>query len=128
MIAFVDINDTCRAAAAAVLYQAATGQPAAHVGVFAEEGIRPGSIVQTAAAECGIALQAVTSVALTAELLEKADRVVAVTAAIAARMREDYPDCAHKIGSMEVPDPFGMGKQAYLDCFESLRQQVEALE
>ncbi|MDO5547054.1 MAG: hypothetical protein Q4F79_01050 [Eubacteriales bacterium] len=128
MVLFVDINDTCRAAAAALYYQAAKGVPASHAGMFAEEGICPGKLAGEAAHEQGIDLGDVTSVGLCEELLRRADCVCAVTASIAARLAEDYPAYAHKIRSIEIPDPFGLGKQAYLDCFARICEQVEGLE
>lgn len=128
MVLFVDINDTCRAAAAALYYNAVKGIPAAHAGVFAEEGVRPGALAHEAARELGIDFEDTKSVVLREELFKRADCVCAVTASIAGRLAEDYPAYAQKIRSIEIPDPFGMGKQAYLDCFAAIREQVEGLE
>jgi protein-tyrosine-phosphatase len=125
MIVFVDINDTFRAAAAARYYEAKTGLPAAHAGVFSEKGIPSGAIAQQAAREWGIDLTDARSVPAERALLAQAERICAVTAAIAARLAEDYPEYASKITAIELPDPFGMGKQAYLDCLDAMRIQLE---
>lgn len=127
MVLFIDSNDVCRAAAAAVYHESVTGVPAAHAGVLAEAGTVPSRMVLEAAQQAGIDLDGVTAVPVRAELLRMADCICAVTAAIADHLRTDYPEIAHKVCQLEIPDPFGQGAQAYADCMQTICEQVEAL-
>ena len=63
---------------------------------------------------------------LSQTMLEKADAVWCVTAAIARHLSEQHPAHAGKIHAMEdIPDPSGMGKQAYEQCADAIRRQLE---
>ena len=61
------------------------------------------------------------------QMAEADQRICAVTAAIADHLRTDYPEIAHKVCQLEIPDPFGQGAQAYADCMQTICEQVEAL-
>lgn len=122
MVLFVDINDVCRAPLAAALYQRACGKPAYSAGVYADEG------AALCKAVCPPLIGAHRSRQLSAAMLEKADDVWCVTAAIARHLAEEHPQQAHKIHAMaDIEDPFGMGNEAYARCADEIRAQVEEL-
>lgn len=122
MILFVDINDVCRAPLAAQLYEQRRGLPAHSAGIYAQEGVCLGDAVRPTE------LDGHRAQPLSAAMLEKADVVWCVTAAIAQHLAEEYPQHAHKIQPMgELPDPFGMGRSAYERCAQQIYTQVEAL-
>ena len=122
MVLFVDINDVCRAPLAAALYRRTYGKPAHSAGVYADEG------AALCEAVCPPLIREHRSRQLSAAILEKADVVWCVTAAIARHLAEEYPQQAHKIHAMtDIEDPFGMGKEAYARCAEEVRAQVEDL-
>lgn len=122
MILFVDINDVCRAPLAAALYARGHSTPAHSAGVYAQDGAALGDAVRPAI------LDGHRSRALSAAMLEKADGVWCVTAAIARHLAEEHPQHAHKIRALDdIPDPFGMGREAYAQCAARIRAQVEEL-
>lgn len=122
MILFVDINDVCRAPLAAALYRRICGKPAYSAGVYADEGAMLCEEV------CPPMIREHRSRQISAAMLEKAQTVWCVTAAIAYHLAEEHPKQAHKIHAMEdIDDPFGMGKEAYMRCVETIRAQVEGL-
>lgn len=122
MILFVDINDVCRAPLAAILYNRSHGTPAYSAGVYADEGAALCEEI------CPPLLHGHQSRQLSDAVVEKAQEIWCVTAAIARHLMEEYPQQAHKIHAMEdIPDPFGMGKEIYMQCADDIRIQVEAL-
>ena len=122
MILFVDVNDVCRAPLAAALYRRIHGAQAHSAGVYTDEGACLCDAVRPALLDGHTARQ------LSEAMLEKADAVWCVTAAIARHLEEDSPQFAHKIHAMqEVPDPTGMGRKAYEACEQQLRAQVEGM-
>lgn len=122
MLLFVDINDVFRAPMAALLYHQMSGQPAHSAGVYVKEGSALGDAVRP------YELDGHSSRMLSASMLEKADAVWCMTAAIARHLREDHPQYAQKIHAMEdIPDPVGTGAQGYADCIPLIRAGVEAM-
>lgn len=122
MVLFVDINDVCRAPLAARLYEQGHGGAAHSAGVYAFPGAALGDAVRPAE------LDGHTAQLLSGAMLDKAERVWCVTAAIACHLLAQYPQHAHKIRAMDdVPDPFGGGREAYLACAQQLRAQLEEL-
>ncbi len=122
MILFVDMNDVCRAPLAAELYRRTHGVRAYSAGVYADEGAMLCDAVRPALLDGHLSRQ------LSVSMLEKADVVWCVTAAIARHLTEEHPQYAHKIHAMrEVDDPTGMGRDAYEACAQRLRAQVEKM-
>lgn len=122
MILFVDINDVCRAPLAAALYRRTHGTEAYSAGVYADEGAALCDAVRPALLDGHTARQLSTS------MLQKADAVWCVTAAIARHLAEEHPQDAHKIHAMqEIDDPAGMGRDAYQACAQRIRAQVEGM-
>ncbi len=122
MVLFVDIDDVCRAPLAARLYEQTHGVPAHSAGVYAHPGTALGDAVRPAR------LDGHTSQMLSDAMMDKAQCVWCVTAAIARHLTAQYPQHAHKIRAMEdVPDPLGTGRDGYLACERRLRAQVEEL-
>ena len=122
MILFVDINDVFRAPMAAFLYHQMSGQPAHSAGVYVKEGSALSDAVRPNA------LDGHRSRMLSVSMMEKADAVWCVTAAIACHLKEDYPKYRQKIHAMEdIADPIGMGAQGYEDCISAIRAGVEVL-
>ncbi|MDO5784253.1 MAG: hypothetical protein Q4P20_04225 [Eubacteriales bacterium] len=122
MILFVDINDVCRAPLAAELYRRTHDADAHSAGVYADEGAALCDAVRPALLDGHVSRQ------LSASMLEKADAVWCVTAAIARHLAEEYPQHAHKIHAMqEIDDPAGMGRGAYEACARRIRTQVEGM-
>lgn len=120
MILFIDINDVCRAPLAAALYHRTHGTDAYSAGVYADEGAALCDAVRPALLDGHTARQ------LSVSMLQKADAVWCVTAAIARHLAEEHPQYAHKIHAMqEIDDPVGMGRGAYEACTRRIRAQVE---
>lgn len=120
MILYVDYNDVCRAPLAAAIHAQIYGEHAYSAGVYADEGAAICDAVRPKL------LDGHRAHALSASMLEKADELWCVTAAIAHHLTAEHPMYAHKIHAMEdVPDPFGMGQQAYEQCAAQIRRQLE---
>ena len=120
MILYVDYNDVCRAPLAAAMHARVYGEHAYSAGVYADEGAAVCDAVRPKL------LDGHRSRRLSQAMLEKADAVWCVTAAIARHLAEEHPAHAGKIHAMEdIPDPSGMGKQAYAQCAEDIRRQLE---
>ncbi|HBI64733.1 MAG TPA: hypothetical protein DDX51_06400 [Clostridiales bacterium] len=123
MILFVDINDVCRAPAAARIYRSLHQKPAHSAGVYADEGAALGAGI------CPELLSGHTARVLSGSVLDKADEVWCVTGAIARHLAQEHPRQAHKIHAMrDVDDPFGGGRTAYEHCIRQIRAQVEEME
>lgn len=122
MILFVDINDVCRAPLAAELYRRTHGAEAYSAGVYADEGAALCDAVRPALLDGHVSRQ------LSDAMLQKADAVWCVTAAIARHLAQEHPQYAHKIHAMqEIDDPAGMGRGAYEACVQHIRAQVEGM-
>lgn len=122
MLVFIDYNDVCRAPLAAKLYTQIHGKQAYSAGVYADEGAKLCDEVRPAL------LDGHTSRKLTVPMLEQANEIWCVTAAIARHLTEQQPQYAYKIHAMqEISDPFGMGSEAYQQCVQQIRIQVEAM-
>lgn len=122
MILFVDYNDVCRAPLAAAVYTQVHGKKAYSAGVYADEGAAVCDAVRPALLDGHRARR------LSGSMLDKADAIWCVTAAIARHLAEEQPKYAGKIHALEdIDDPGGMGKQAYEACSEEIRRQVEAI-
>ncbi len=122
MVLFVDINDVFRAPLAAALYRHTCGRTAHSAGIYVDEG------AALCEALCPPLLRGHRSRPLSAAMMEKADCVWCVTAAIARQLAETYPRHAHKLRAMaDIADPFGMGGAAYAQCERDIRAQMEAM-
>lgn len=120
MILYVDYNDVCRAPLAAAIHAQIYGEPAYSAGVYADDGAAVCDAVRPKL------LDGHRSRSLSVSVLEKADAIWCVTAAIARHLMEEHPEQKQKIHAMEdIPDPSGMGKQAYEQCADSIRRQLE---
>lgn len=122
MILFVDYNDVCRAPLAAAVYERIHRKKAYSAGVYVDEGAFVCDEVRPALLDGHKACR------LSAAMLDKADEIWCVTAAIARHLAEEQPKHAAKIHAMtDIPDPIGMGKGAYAQCAEEIRRQVEGM-
>ncbi|MDO4173498.1 MAG: hypothetical protein Q4D42_01925 [Eubacteriales bacterium] len=122
MILFVDYNDVCRAPLAAAWYTKLHGKKAYSAGIYADEGAAICDAVRPAMLDGHCARS------LSGAMLDKAEEIWCVTAAIARHLAEEQPRYADKIHALEdIDDPCGMGKQAYEACAAEIRKQVEAM-
>ncbi len=78
----------------------------------------------------GLDLSAHRSRPLTAEMIERADAVFAMTPAHADTARRLAPDHAAKVRPLdpdgEIPDPIGMGREVYRETADRLATLVQA--
>ena len=121
MILFVCTGNTCRSPLAAALAQK-RGVPAASAGLAAQEGSPASWGALCTAKRLGLDLSAHRARAVTAEMVNEASRVYAMTGWQAARLRAAYPHAAGKIAALdpEIPDPYGGGDGAYEACAQAL--------
>lgn len=121
MILFVCTGNTCRSPLAAAL-ALRRGVPAASAGLAAREGSPASWGALCAAKRLGIDLSGHRARPVTAEMVNEAARVYAMTGWQAARLRAAFPQAAHKILALdpEIPDPYGSGDDAYEACVQAL--------
>ena len=121
MILFVCTGNTCRSPLAAALARA-RGIEAESAGTAAWPGERATAQAQRAAQRHGADLTAHRARQVDATVLRRAERVLVMTPAHAAWLRDRFPECAGRVQVLTpaIPDPFGGDDADYERCAVSL--------
>lgn len=130
-ILFVCTGNTCRSALAEGLARALLGAEAgmtfASAGLYALDGAPATSHALAAAAEAGVELGAHQARSVSAEMIEGADLVYAMTRSQVERLARLGPEAAGRVALLDpsgedIPDPYG----ADLDTYRRVRDRVIA--
>lgn len=134
-VCFVCTGNTCRSPMAAALFNhLAKGQPmrAFSAGLYAVPGTPIAENAVAALKKAGVAetpdnrFTAHRAQIITAEMMEKADRVVCMTAGHAMRLLGAFPQYAGKIATFrkDVSDPYGGDLAQYEKCLAQIREEL----
>ena len=134
-IIFVCTGNSCRSPMAEGIFRALDGEKrlnlqAGSAGLFACEGMEASPNAVKAAGELGADIAAHRARQLTAELVERAQYLVCMTAAHYDHLVQDFPQAADKtylLMNRDVADPFGGSLERYRACAAQLKEGIEAL-
>ena len=121
MILFVCTGNTCRSPMAAALAKI-RGVGADSAGLIVVPGSPAAVPAMRAIARRGGDLSGHRAKPVTAELIESAENVYAMTKGQASRLRSLFPESWEKIEALhpEVPDPYGGDETEYELCAEKI--------
>ena len=132
-VLFVCTGNTCRSPMAAALFNHRfSGEGAkwcaASAGLFAAEGAPITAIASDVLAASGVAATPYNNYPahrarnVTRELIEEADRVIAISASHALELTLRFPEHAAKIESMpmDIADPYGGDEAIYRTCLAEI--------
>lgn len=142
-ILFVCTGNTCRSPMAQVLFQeilAQKKQPrkiqfeVASAGIYTQEGMSPSLEAIEAMHGEGLDLSSHKSRKISGDILKQADLILTMTAAHCSYLCNNYPEQNENIfhlseyagiGNKEISDPYGLGRQAYLETVEQLKEILD---
>jgi glycine hydroxymethyltransferase len=124
--------------AEALFRQMVAGQPGIAVhsaGVGAIPGCPPSRESVEALRAQGVDISAYRSRTVSVELIEQASHIFAMTGDHLAILQALFPEASDRMfllrefrhGPLDLPDPIGKGRSAYLECREIIRQALEAI-
>lgn len=142
-ILFVCTGNTCRSPMAEALFQDILGKKMklqnlqfeiSSAGIYTQEGMPPSAEAVQAMLEEEIDLSSHKSREISGDLLKQADLILTMTAAHCSYLRNNYPEINDNIfdlseyagvGNQEISDPYGLGRQAYLETVEQLKEILD---
>jgi len=133
-VLFVCTGNVCRSPMAEVLFRKLAGDRyvAASAGVSAAVGQPASRNAAEAVAELGISLGDFRSQPLTGELVESAQAIFVMTRDHQRLIDTFYPEASEKVYLLsepaghlvDVPDPIGLGREAYTECRDSINESL----
>jgi protein-tyrosine-phosphatase len=140
-VLFVCTGNTCRSPMAVGLLKKMAGPDTFRilsVGTGAAEGAKPSRYAREVMEEEGIDISDHRSRVLDADALEDADNVLVMTESHGKQITEWFKSYAGKTRLLRsfdpvrddpdypnVPDPMGLGKEAYIKCKEMIKRSLE---
>lgn len=140
-VLFVCTGNTCRSPIAVGLLKKMAGPDTCKIlsaGTAAAEGLQPSLYAREVMQEEGIDISGHRSRVLHADLLEEADNVLVMAESHRRQIADWFKSYARKTRLLRdfdpvrddrdypnVPDPIGLGKDAYIKCKEMIKRSLE---